>query len=426
MNDDIRPRQRIPISRAEPEHEHITTRPINPETNVEIEDSSEAISSSPAEFPRSEHEEVVQKPKRNLWHRLRRWHPTKKQRLIIIPVIIIIVIGGGLGVNKLLSNSKPHTITATIKVTPVTKPVVSQPATVPSTLTGLPVSPSVNQLPVTAVMIENSTDARPQSGLAQAGIVFEAVAEGGITRYMALYQDTSPGYVGPIRSVRPYYLQLALGFDASIAHVGGSPEAIQDIQAWNVKDLDQFYNGSYYQRVNTRPAPHNVYTSIALLNQLEDAKSNNTSTYSGFPRKTDSPTTAPTATSIDFNPSISEFEVHYDYNSTNDSYTRSVGGEPDMDVDQAGNETQVAPKVVIALVMQQSLEADGLHTVYGTIGSGQAYIFQDGIVTIATWQKTSNTSQITFSNTKGQTINLNAGQTWVTIVGSSNDVSYKT
>jgi hypothetical protein len=76
--------------------------------------------------------------------------------------------------------------------------------------------------------------------------------------------------------------------------------------------------------------------------------------------------------------------------------------------------------------MQQSLEADGLHTVYGTIGSGQAYIFQDGIVTIATWQKTSNTSQITFSNTKGQTINLNAGQTWVTIVGSSNDVSYKT
>ena len=93
-----------------------------------------------------------------------------------------------------------------------------------------------------------------QSGLAQAGVIFEAVAEGGITRYMALYQDTSPGYIGPIRnSARPYFIQWALGFDAAYAHVGGSPEAISDIQTWNVKDIDQFYNGSYYQRVTTHP-----------------------------------------------------------------------------------------------------------------------------------------------------------------------------
>jgi len=427
MNNDIRPQHRIPINEVEPEHKHITSRPTISKTYAGIEGSSEATSLSPAEFPKTDNEEAQSKVKRNLWYSLRHWRPTKKQMLIIVPVIIIVLIGGGLGVNKLLSHHKPHAITnATIKVTPVTKPVASQPATVPSTLTGLPVSPSVNQLPVTAVMIENSTDARPQSGLAQAGVVFEAVAEGGITRYMALYQDTSPGYIGPIRSVRPYYLQWALGFDASVAHVGGSPEAIQDIQTWNARDLDQFYNGSYYQRVNTRPAPHNVYTSIASLNQLEDAKGYATSTYSGFPRKSNSPATALTATSIDFNPSMSDFKVHYDYNSANNSYTRSVGGEPDMDVDQAGNETQVTPKVVIALVMQQGLEADGLHTVYGTIGSGQAYIFQDGIVVIGTWQKTSNTSQITFTNTNGKTINLNAGQTWITIVGSSSDVSYKT
>ena len=97
-----------------------------------------------------------------------------------------------------------------------------------------------------------------------------------------------------------------------------------------------------------------------------------------------------------------------------------------MDADQAGNETQVKPKVVIALVMQQGLETDGLHTIYGTISSGQAYVFQDGTVTIGTWQKSSNTAQITFTTSGGQTLTLNAGQTWITIVGNGSDISYRT
>src|SRR5581483_6348891 len=116
-----------------------------------------------------------------------------------------------------------------------------QPTTVASTLTGLPVDPSVNKRQVTAVMIENSLDARPQSGLDQAGIVFEALAEGGVTRFMALFQDTQPDYIGPVRSARPYYIQWLLGYDAAYAHVGGSPDALNDITAWHVKDLNQFY-----------------------------------------------------------------------------------------------------------------------------------------------------------------------------------------
>ncbi|MCP5939883.1 DUF3048 domain-containing protein, partial [Klebsiella pneumoniae] len=88
--------------------------------------------------------------------------------------------------------------------------VVPKPTTVANTLTGLQVAPDVNQRPVTGVMIENSTDARPQSGLDQAGVVFEAIAEGGITRFLALFQDTQPDYVGPVRSSRPYYVQWAL------------------------------------------------------------------------------------------------------------------------------------------------------------------------------------------------------------------------
>jgi len=120
------------------------------------------------------------------------------------------------------------------------KAVVAKPTTEASKLTGVQVDPAVNQRPTTAVMIENSTAARPQSGLDQAGVVFEAIAEGGITRFEAIYQDSQPAYLGPVRSVRPYYIQWALGFDAAIAHVGGSPEALSDIKTWNAKDLDQF------------------------------------------------------------------------------------------------------------------------------------------------------------------------------------------
>ena len=424
MIDDIlppRPVAKVKKVRLDLDH-HSPVTPI-PESPIFSDLKSEVV--DPAETPKPKFYSQP-KPNDSFWGKLRHWRPTKKQLIITCLVLVVVLAGGGFGIDKLLSHAKPHQlIGATIKVTP-TKPAIVQPTTVASTLTGLPVSPNVNNLPVTAVMIENSIDARPQSGLTQAGVVFEAVAEGGITRYMALYQDTSPGYVGPIRSVRPYYLQWALGFDAAIAHVGGSPEAIQDIQSWNVKNLDQFYNGSYYQRVNTRPSPHNVYTSITSLNSLEESKGYTASIYTGFGRKTDNPAATPTATSINFNPSISDFAVHYDYNHTTNNYLRSVGGEPEMDVDQAGNETQVTPKVVIALVMQQGLEADGLHTIYGIIGSGQAYIFEDGIVTVGTWQKTSNTAQITFTDTNSQTIALDAGQTWITIVGSSSDISYQT
>ncbi|MGD0284358.1 MAG: DUF3048 domain-containing protein [Candidatus Saccharimonadales bacterium] len=425
IDDILPPRPVAKVKKVKINLDQRSSVPAKPEYPIVAESKSETEIVNSVEAPKLKLDSQ-QKSDDSFWKKLRHWRPTKKQLIIICLVLVVVLVGGGFGADKLLSHAKPQNLIGpTIKVTP-NKPATTQPTTVASTLTGLPVSPSVNNLPVTAVMIENSTDARPQSGLAQAGIVFEAVAEGGITRYMALYQDTSPGYIGPIRSVRPYYLQWALGFDAAIAHVGGSPEAIQDIQSWNVKDLDQFYNGSYYQRVNTRAAPHNVYTSIASLNSLEESKGYSASIYTGFVRKTDNPAATPTATSINFNPSISDFAVHYDYNHTTNSYLRSVGGEPEMDVDQAGNETQVTPKVVIALVIQQGLEADGLHTTYGTIGSGQAYIFQDGIVTIGTWQKTSNTAQFTFTDTKGQAIALDAGQTWITIVGSSSDISYQT
>lgn len=344
------------------------------------------------------------------------WPPTKKQ--IIIFLVIILVIGGGAGY-WFTTHHKAKTIVVTKKVSVLNKVIV--PVTVPSTLSGLLVNPSVNQGPVTGVMIENSQDARPQSGLSQAGVVFEAIAEGGITRFLTLFQDTAPDNVGPIRSARPYYVQWALGFDAGYAHVGGSPEAIADIRDWGVRDLDQFYNSGSYHRVSTRAAPHNVYTAIATLNQLEASKGYASSNFTGFGRKAEAPSKVPTVNTINFSISGPLYNVAYTYSAVANSYLRSEGGEAHID---ANTNTQISPKVVIGLVMPYSLESDGQHSVYSTIGNGPAYFFQDGMLIIGQWSKSSGTSQFVFTDSTGAVVKLNPGQTWITALANTTDITY--
>jgi hypothetical protein len=345
------------------------------------------------------------------------WPPGKKE--YIIAAVLVILIGSG-SWWLISSRHQPTPVPKTTANAPKNTAAAAS-TTVPSTLTGLPVDPSVNQRPVTGVMIENSTWARPQSGLGQAGVVFEAIAEGGITRFLALFQDTQPTNVGPIRSVRPYYEQWALGFDAGLAHVGGSPEALSDIKKWKVRDLDEFYNAGYYHRISSRQAPHNMYTGIPTLNQLETKKGFTSSSFTGFPRKRESPAKTPTASVIKFTLSGPDYNVVYRYDAATNSYKRAEAGAAHIDANNGG---QIAPKVVIAMIMHYGLEKDGYHSDYNAIGSGPVDIFQDGTVTAGQWSKTSASSQISFTSANGKAIKLNPGTTWLTAIAQSSYVSY--
>lgn len=348
------------------------------------------------------------------------WPPGKKE-YITAAVVLVLLLGGG-GVWALTHHSKP---VPKAKVAVIKKIVPPKSVTVPSTLSGLPVDPSVNTRPVTAVMVENSDAARPQSGLGPAEVIFEAIAEGGVTRFMALYQDTSPANIGPIRSARPYYVEWALGFDADYAHVGGSPDALADIKSWHVKDLDEFANGGSYHRIATRDAPHNVYTGIDTLTQLEAAKGYTTSNFTGFVRKAEAPAKQPTAASINLTLSGPDYNAHYDYVAATNSYNRAEGGAGLFD---ANSNLQLSPKVVVAMVVplsQGALDSSGAYySEYNVIGSGSVYVFQDGTVTTGQWTKTSDSSQITFADSSGNVLKLNPGQTWLTAVGSDSDVTY--
>ncbi|HEX8762338.1 MAG TPA: DUF3048 domain-containing protein [Candidatus Saccharimonadales bacterium] len=343
---------------------------------------------------------------------------TKKQWVIIILILLMALSGLGFGAYQLWFKKDPPPKKSVIKQEP--KP---QPKAEPlySTLSGLTITdPTINQRPVTAVMIENSPDARPQSGLNQAGVVFEAIAEGGITRFLTLFQDTEPDYIGPVRSVRPYYVQWAAGFDAAIAHVGGSGDALRMLRQEKVaKDLDQFFNPGPYHRVSNRFAPHNMYSSVVALRELQTQKGF-TSNYKGFIRKTEAKAAAPTATTIDFNISGALYNAHYEYDGATNTYKRFEGGKPHTDEKSAA---QLSPKVVVGLVLPQG--SQGIYTTYNTLGSGEVFIFQDGIVTKGTWHKTDNNTQFTFTDANGAELKLNPGQTWISVVGSASRVSYK-
>lgn len=297
-----------------------------------------------------------------------------------------------------------------------------KPTTEASRLTGVQITPELNKRGVTGVMIENSPEARPQSGLSQAGVVFEAIAEGGITRFLALFQEGQPDTIGPVRSVRPYYVDWVQGFDAPIAHAGGSGDALAKIKAENVKDLDQFFNAGAYDRSNKRVKPHNLYTSTAKLDTLKGSKGWSESTFDGFARKEKEEKAAtPSAKTLDFSISSFLYNPHYDYDAASNTYLRSEGGKPHIDHNNGG---QLAPKVVIANIMQHKIiDRDG-HSGYNTIDSGKSYIFQDGTVTVGTWSKAGSKAQMVFKDANGAVIKLNPGQTWISAVGKDSGVKY--
>ena len=356
-------------------------------------------------------------PKQHWWLRLRHWIITHKKASVAIGVgIVVVLAGAGVGLYFLFKPEPTKPVTATpepAKAAPAPeKPKYYSP------LTGLEVpDEAATKAEVTGIMIENSQWARPQSGLDDAGVVFEAIAEGGITRFAALYQQAKPDLIGPVRSLRPYFLDWMAAFDASIVHIGGSANALNEVRNGQYKDADQFFNGQYFWRATDRYAPHNVYTSFAKLDELNQAKGYTSSEFTGFPRKNDEPSTTPDATSIDIDISYNLFNVHYDYNKGCNCYLRKMAGEPHIDRESG---SQIEAKTVIVMKIPTTIGfEDGYREQMTTIGSGTVYVFQDGKVAVGTWDKKGRKDQITFTNESGDVIKLDRGKTWITAVDTN-------
>lgn len=348
----------------------------------------------------------------------KKFHLTKKQKVLLLSFLSLVAL------LSLILFFKSRKVETPITIQPLPERIAqkTEEQKIYSPLTGQEVTKEQAQLPLTALMVENSVDARPQSGLDKAGIIYEAIAEGGITRFATIYQQEIPAEIGPVRSLRPYFLDWLRPYNASIAHVGGSQKALKIVRDGSWKDMDQFANGKSFWRSKDRKAPHNVYTSAELINAFNQSKNYNLENFSPFLRKEDAKSATPNATDIKLNISSSKYNVQYIYNAQTNSYKRQQGGEAHLD--KSG--VQLEPKVVVALISNYSIvQEDGSRSAYQTTGSGEAVIFQDGTTQEALWEKADQASPLKLKDRAGAELKLNRGQTWLTILGSRTKLTWQ-
>ncbi len=278
-------------------------------------------------------------------------------------------------------------------------------------------------------MIDDLIDARPQSGLSAASVVWHAPAEGGIPRYMAIFQDELPKDIGPVRSSRYYYIAWAAEWRAIYAHAGGSPQALDTLRAKGsgqyVYNVDEFRYSGTFRRITTRYAPHNLYTTAKQLRSVGKNAGAADKVYKA------AWTFAPDAP-LDMRPYGGSITVKYPYNTikytynrNTNTYLRSVTGEKKQ-TDAATGE-RIAPANVIVMRMQFGPLNDGhptKHRLEATvIGSGPAWISTNGVTIKGTWKKTSMTKPTKFYDRNGNEVTLTVGQTFIQVL-TTNTYSY--
>ena len=306
--------------------------------------------------------------------------------------------------------------------------VVDLSGTSPRQLDGLEVATiDSNRFPI-AVMIENLVDIRPQSGLSNAGLVYEALAEGGITRFMAVYTTSDDiAEIGPIRSARHYFVDWAEEYSGIYAYVGGSPQALGVTDSSNyITDLNQFYNAAYYYRADDIEAPHNLFSSSELFSyalrdlQLADTAGDYTAyTFKAMVGMAERPNTvAP----ITINYSSADYQVAWQYDAVTNLYRRWNGGVAQVD---ANTEQPIAASnIVVQRVNTTVLEAATGRLDMETIGSGEAILFQDGAVHLGSWKKGERGERTLFYDQTGTVWSFNPGQTWIEVVPTDTAVTY--
>lgn len=279
-------------------------------------------------------------------------------------------------------------------------------------------------------MVNNHVDARPQSGLIDADVVYEIVAEGGITRFLAFFLTNTPDKIGPIRSTREYYLVLVkeLG-DAMLMHIGYSPQALEAIETWPVRSLSR--GGADFWRDEERmkqvAIEHTAYVDGKYLRELGDKLGwGGVGNFVSYKFKDDSPTTTDVVSniSIDFWYK-GDYSAIFKYNSANNTYLRYMGyDENDSPVPHMDNETgkQIEVKnLIVQFVTESSIAGDEKSRLdYQLVGSGDGVVFIDGKAIKVTWSKADRDSRTLFYDLSGKEMEFNRGKFWISIVPDRN------
>jgi hypothetical protein len=268
-----------------------------------------------------------------------------------------------------------------------------------------------------AVMIENQADARPQTGLTEADVVYEALAEGGITRFIALYLSRDAPIVGPVRSLRHYFAFLAADYGADVVHIGASPEGYAWRDAMNMGHLDETFAEPGVWRVRTRPPPHNAYTDTSAdRGFLQERGRQQNRSWGPLLFSASAPLGSDGAESISLRFKPWAYQVEYAWDAGYQRYLRVMEGAPHLD-EQSGE--QIAPATVVvqfadveAIPNDPKLRLD----VNLVGGGGQLVVFSNGTRREGTWSKAAPSSSSVWLDVDGNPLVMPPGPVWVEVL----------
>ncbi|MGI6704447.1 MAG: DUF3048 domain-containing protein [Clostridia bacterium] len=276
-----------------------------------------------------------------------------------------------------------------------------------------------------AVMLDNHPAARPQAGLEQAEVVYEILAEGNITRYMALFTHGTDQPVGPVRSARSYYIDKSMEYNAIYLHAGGSPQAWDDIERLKIPSFNAMHLGKpLYWREKHRKEPHNVYTALDRIQASAEAK--------GFNK-----TEGVKVHSFNLQDELIEgketervliaypqkYRVSYEYSGEEGVYLRYVLDKPHVDENNAGYQVR-AKNIIIQRAVHKVVDSEGRREVH-LVGSGNGFYITNGRYTPVTWEKADRRSPTYFYFEDGEEVILNPGKTWIQVVPTGSEVTFE-
>lgn len=300
-------------------------------------------------------------------------------------------------------------------------------------LSGHNISDTVENSRTIAVMIENSPDSRPQSGLIYADMVYEVVDEGGVTRYVAVFSSNDAEIIGPVRSARIYYAEIARSFDPIYAFWGTYPECYDVIRSLDIDVLDgnseviAYTDSGWRDYSRSDITEHTAFMSTLKLK--EDAAEYGYSLEGGqSPLRfkidaVDSERGDISDINIVF--SYDNFSVDFEYNRENNNYLKFTGGSPHTDY-ETGEQIAVNNVIVMITNIDGPIDASG-HMVVRTTGTseiGKAYFFMDGNVIEGTWERTSVFDPFKYKDNDGNIILFNRGSTWVSLIQDTARLTY--
>lgn len=268
------------------------------------------------------------------------------------------------------------------------------------------------------VMVNNHPKARPQTGLSKADIVFEILAEGNITRFLALYQSEYPDVVGPVRSAREYYFDLADRYDAMYIHHGAANFINDMIEERGIDRINGSHydnDGKLFKRASSRKAPHNSYLQFGAIADVASEKGYElTKEYAELPFLTEDEMdnlSGERATTVEItyfkSPSTT---VSYEYDETNEVYYRLNDGEQTVELET--DASIQLDNIFIVETTHEVIDSEGRRAVDLDSG-GNAYLLQKGTIQKVEWE---NKDGRILPIKDGETVGFVPGKTWINVV----------